>query len=144
MSAADKLTLREEKSTKVLACGGPKAVDKQHAAGKKTARERINLQLDPDTFKEIDRFVAHRCSNFDMAGKEIPADGVVTGYGKIDGRLVFVYAQDFTAQVGSLGEMHAAKICKVMDMALQAGAPISGLNASGGARIQDAVAALSG
>lgn len=144
MSTADKLNLLEEKTAKILGCGGPKAVEKQHALGKKTARERIDLLLDPGTFKEVDRFVTHRCANFGMADKEIPADGVVTGYGKIDGRLVFVYAQDFTAQGGSLGEMHAAKICKVMDMAMQAGAPVIGLNDSGGARIQEAVDALSG
>ncbi|MCD8332273.1 MAG: methylmalonyl-CoA carboxyltransferase, partial [Oscillospiraceae bacterium] len=143
-TTADKLNLLEEKSAQILAQGGPKAVEKQHAKGKKTARERIDLLLDEGTFTEVDRFVSHRCSNFGMESKVIPADGVVTGYGKVDGRLVFVYAQDFTAQGGSLGELHAAKICKVMDMALQAGAPVVGLNDSGGARIQEAVDALSG
>ncbi|MCC8121536.1 MAG: methylmalonyl-CoA carboxyltransferase, partial [Oscillospiraceae bacterium] len=143
-TTADKLNLLEEKSAQILAQGGPKAVEKQHAKGKKTARERIDLLLDEGTVTAVDRVVSHRCSNFGMESKVIPADGVVTGYGKVDGRLVFVYAQDFTAQGGSLGEMHAAKICKVMDMALQAGAPVVGLNDSGGARIQEAVDALSG
>lgn len=144
MSTSEKLQILEEKTAQIMEGGGPKAVEKQHALGKKTARERIALLLDPDTFHETDRFVSHRCSNFGMEKKEFPDDGVVTGYGKIDGRLVFVYAQDFTVQGGSLGEMHAAKICKVMDMAMQAGAPIIGLNDSGGARIQEAVDALSG
>lgn len=100
--------------------------------------------MDTGTFTEVDRFVRHRCTAFGMGDKDIPADGVVTGYGKIDGRTVFVYAQDFTAQGGSLGEMHAAKICKIMDMALEAGCPVVGLCDSGGARIQEAVDALSG
>ena len=100
--------------------------------------------MDTGTFTEVDRFVRHRCTSFGMGDKDIPADGVVTGYGKIDGRTVFVYAQDFTAQGGSLGEMHAAKICKIMDMALEAGCPVVGLCDSGGARIQEAVDALSG
>lgn len=144
MSTSKKLQLLEEKTAQIMEGGGQKAIDKQHALGKKTARERIDLLLDPGTFHETDRFVSHRCSNFGMADKAIPDDGVVTGYGKIDGRLVFVYAQDFTVQGGSLGEMHAAKICKIMDMAMQSGAPIIGLNDSGGARIQEAIDALSG
>ncbi|MCD8211741.1 MAG: methylmalonyl-CoA carboxyltransferase [Oscillospiraceae bacterium] len=144
MSTADKLNQLDEKTAQVLAGGGEKAIEKQHSQGKNTARERIDLLLDPGTFTEIDRFVTHRCSNFGMESKFIPADGVVTGYGKVDGRLVFVYAQDFTAQGGSLGEMHAAKICKIMDMAVEAGAPVIGMNDSGGARIQEAVDALSG
>ena len=102
------------------------------------------MLLDPGTFTEVDRFVQHRCAAFGMADKDIPADGVVTGYGRVGGRTVFVYAQDFTAQGGSLGEMHAAKICKIMDMALRAGCPVVGLCDSGGARIQEAVDALSG
>ncbi len=127
-----------------MACGGAKAVGKQHDLGKQTARERIEMLLDPGTFTEVDRFVQHRCAAFGMADKDIPADGVVTGYGRVGGRTVFVYAQDFTAQGGSLGEMHAAKICKIMDMALRAGCPVVGLCDSGGARIQEAVDALSG
>ncbi len=144
LGTQDKILELRAKTEKVLQGGGPKAIEKQHAAGKKTARERIDLLMDPGTFQELDRFVSHRCNNFGMAGREIPADGVVCGYGKVNGRLVYVYAQDFTAQGGSLGEMHAAKICKVMDMAAKSGAPIIGLNDSGGARIQEAVDALSG
>ena len=120
MTTAEKLAQLDAHSARVLRCGGPKAVEKQHALGKRTARERIELLMDTGTFTEVDRFVRHRCTSFGMGDKDIPADGVVTGYGKIDGRTVFVYAQDFTAQGGSLGEMHAAKICKIMDMALEA------------------------
>ena len=139
MTTAEKLAQLDAHSARVLRCGGPKAVEKQHALGKRTARERIELLMDTGTFTEVDRFVRHRCTAFGMGDKDIPADGVVTGYGKIDGRTVFVYAQDFTAQGGSLGEMHAAKICKIMDMALEAGCPVVGLCDSGGARIQEAV-----
>ena len=142
MTTAEKLAQLDAHSARVLRCGGPKAVEKQHALGKRTARERIELLMDTGTFTEVDRFVRHRCTSFGMGDKDIPADGVVTGYGKIDGRTVFVYAQDFTAQGGSLGEMHAAKICKIMDMALEAGCPVVGLCDSGGARIQEGVAAL--
>ncbi len=124
--------------------GGEKRIEKQHERGKLTARERINLLLDEDSFIEIDAFVKHRCTNFGMDKVEAPSDGVVTGYGTVDGRLVFVYAQDFTVRGGSLGEMHAAKIVKVQDMALKMGAPIVGINDSGGARIQEGVDALSG
>ena len=144
VTTAEKLAQLDAHSARVLRCGGPKAVEKQHALGKRTARERIELLMDTGTFTEVDRFVRHRCTAFGMGDKDIPADGVVTGYGKIDGRTVFVYAQDFTAQGGSLGEMHAAKICKIMDMALEAGCPVVGLCDSGGARIQEAVDALSG
>ena len=144
MTTAEKLAQLDAHSARVLRCGGPKAVEKQHALGKRTARERIELLMDTGTFTEVDRFVRHRCTAFGMGDKDIPADGVVTDYGKIDGRTVFVYAQDFTAQGGSLGEMHAAKICKIMDMALEAGCPVVGLCDSGGARIQEAVDALSG
>ena len=144
MTTAEKLAQLDAHSARVLRCGGPKAVEKQHALGKRTARERIELLMDTGTFTEVDRFVRHRCTSFGMGDKDIPADGVVTGYGKIDGRTVFVYAQDFTAQGGSLGEMHAAKICKIMDMALEAGCPVVGLCDSGGARIQEGVNALAG
>ena len=112
MSTQEKLQQMLEKIGSIKQGGGEKAIEKQHARGKNTARERIEMLLDPDTFHEIDRFVQHRCSNFGMEKKSIPADGVVTGFGKVNGRLVYVYAQDFTAQGGSLGEMHAAKICK--------------------------------
>jgi len=124
--------------------GGQKAIERQHQLGKQTARERIEKLLDPGTFTELDKFVTHRCTNFDMAGKEAPGEGVVTGYGTVDGRLVFVYSQDFTVLGGSLGEMHAEKICKVLDMSMKMGAPCIGVNDSGGARIQEAVDALSG
>jgi methylmalonyl-CoA decarboxylase alpha subunit len=124
--------------------GGQARIDKQHEKGKLTARERINLLLDEGSFIEVDKFVKHRSTNFGTASLEAPADGVVTGYGTVDGRLVFVYAQDFTVVGGSLGEMHAAKICKIQEMALKMGAPIIGMNDSGGARIQEGVDALSG
>ncbi len=144
MSTREKIDDLFERSKKIEMGGGPKAVEKQHQKGKLTARERINKLLDPDSFTEIDKFMTHRCVNFDMAGKEAPGEGVVTGYGTIEGRLVYVFAQDFTVLGGSLGEMHAKKICKVLDMAMQMGAPCIGLNDSGGARIQEAVDALSG
>ncbi|MDR1069825.1 MAG: acyl-CoA carboxylase subunit beta [Gracilibacteraceae bacterium] len=142
MNTAEKLALMSEKTAHIQQGGGAKAIEKQHNMGKQTARERIQMLLDEGTFIELDTFVAHR--NLNLQGKDIPADGVVTGYGKIDGRTVFVFAQDFTVQGGALGEMHAKKICKALDMAAQAGAPLIGLNDSGGARIQEAVDALSG
>jgi len=124
--------------------GGQKRIDKQHESGKLTARERLLQLFDEGSFVELDAFVKHRCVNFDMAGTDAPAEGVVTGYGKVYGRLVYAYAQDFTVIGGSLGEMHAGKICKVMDLAARMGAPIVGINDSGGARIQEGVDALSG
>ena len=133
-----------ERREKIEAGGGPKRIEKQHASGKMTARERIAALLDPNSFVELDAFVEHRCTNFGMENTKAPGEGVVTGYGTIDGRLVYVYAQDFTVVGGSLGEMHAKKICKVQDLALEMGAPIIGLNDSGGARIQEAVDALAG
>lgn len=144
MSTRAKIEDLYERSKKVELGGGVNAIEKQHKNAKLTARERIERLLDPGTFTEIDKFVKHRCVNFDMAGKEAPGEGVVTGYGTIDGRLVYVFAQDFTVLGGSLGEMHAQKICKVLDMAVKMGAPVIGLNDSGGARIQEAVDALSG
>ncbi len=129
---------------KVRQGGGAKRIEKQHAGGKLTARERIEYLLDADSFVEVDQFVKHRCVNFGMEKLETPGEGVVTGYGTIDGRLVFVFAQDFTVVGGSLGEMHAAKIVKVQKMALKMGAPIIGINDSGGARIQEGVDALAG
>ena len=124
--------------------GGQKQIEKQHEKGKYTARERMHKLFDPGTFQEIDIFVTHRSPEKGMAGAETASDGVVTGYGSINGRLVYAFAQDFTVMGGSLGEMHAAKICKVQDMAMHMGAPIIGINDSGGARIQEGVAALSG
>jgi methylmalonyl-CoA decarboxylase alpha subunit len=143
-SIQEKIELMRKKQAKVLAGGGEKRIQKQHSNGKKTARERVDLLLDPGTFVELDQFVIHRCTNFGMEKKELPGEGVVTGYGTVDGRLVYVFAQDFTVEGGSLGEMHAAKICKVADLAMKMGAPIIGINDSGGARIQEAVDALAG
>ena len=124
--------------------GGQKGIDKQHDAGKLTARERIALLLDEGSFEEFDMFVTHRCTNFDMQKKSFLGDGVVTGYGTINGRMVYVFAQDFTVFGGSLSETMALKICKVMDQAMKVGAPVIGLNDSGGARIQDGINALAG
>lgn len=124
--------------------GGRERVEKQHKAGKLAARERIELLLDPGTFTEIDRFVTHRCTNFAMEKNTPLGDGVITGFGKVDGRLIYVYSQDFTVFGGSLSGAHAAKICKLMDMALKNGAPVVGINDSGGARIQEGVEALGG
>ncbi len=124
--------------------GGQKRIDAQHAKNKLTARERLNLLLDEGSFEEFDMFVQHRCTNFDMDKVKFDGDGVVAGSGTIDGRLVFVYAQDFTVSGGSLSEMMASKICKVMDMAMKMGAPCIGLNDSGGARIQEGILSLAG
>ncbi len=134
----------QKRQEKVILGGGQKRIDKQHASGKLTARERIEKLLDPNSFVELDQFVTHRCVNFDMASVDAPGEGVVTGYGTVNGRLVYVFAQDFTVVGGSLGEMHAAKIIKVQNLALKMGAPLIGLNDSGGARIQEAVDALAG
>ncbi len=124
--------------------GGGDRIEKQHAAGKLTARERIELLLDPGSFVEVDRLRVHRCRDFGMDKKHHPGDGVVTGYGQIDGRQVFVFAQDFTVFGGSLSETVAQKICKIYDLAMKVGAPVIGLNDSGGARIQEGVASLAG
>ncbi|MCK6506817.1 acyl-CoA carboxylase subunit beta [Myxococcota bacterium] len=124
--------------------GGADAISKQHARGKLTARERVEALLDPGTFRELDRFVTHDCTDFGMDDKKVLGDGVVTGYGRIEGRLVYLFAQDFTVFGGSLSAAYARKICKVMDLAMNNGAPIIGLNDSGGARIQEGVASLGG
>jgi propionyl-CoA carboxylase beta chain len=124
--------------------GGTKRIERHHAKGKLTARERIELLLDEGSFEEWDMFVEHRCTDFGMAEQTIPGDGVVTGYGTINGRLVFLFSQDFTVFGGSLSEAHAEKICKIMDQAMKVGAPVIGLNDSGGARIQEGVASLGG
>ncbi|MFZ5792159.1 MAG: acyl-CoA carboxylase subunit beta [Pseudomonadota bacterium] len=134
----------EEKRAAARAGGGLRRVEAQHAKGRLTARERIELLLDPHSFEEWDMFVEHRCSDFGMAEQKIPGDGVVTGHGTINGRLVFVFSQDFTVFGGSLSEAHAEKICKIMDQAIKVGAPVIGLNDSGGARIQEGVASLAG
>ncbi|MFA5563845.1 MAG: carboxyl transferase domain-containing protein, partial [Candidatus Caldatribacteriota bacterium] len=143
-SINDLMKQLQEKTEKVLAGGGKKRIQAQHDKGKLTARERIDLLLDRDSFNELDLLVEHRCTNFGMEGKEVPGEGVVTGYGTIDGRLVYVFSQDFTVIGGSLGEMHSKKICKIMDMAMKMGAPVIGINDSGGARIQEGVDSLSG
>lgn len=119
--------------------GGEKRIESQHKKGKQTARERIEMLLDDGSFEEFDMFVTHRCTNFGMEKTKFLGDGVVTGQGTIDGRLVFVFAQDFTVFGGALSETLAQKICKVMDKAMIAGAPVIGLNDSGGARIQDSL-----
>jgi len=140
----DKLKELRNRQDKIVAGGGPKRIAAQHEKGKMTARERIESFLDAGTFMEIDVFVEHRASQLGMSDVEAPGEGVVTGYGTIDGRPVYLFAQDFTVIGGSLGEMHAAKICKVMDMAVKAGCPCIGINDSGGARIQEGVDALKG
>jgi propionyl-CoA carboxylase beta chain len=124
--------------------GGQKRIDAQHARGKLTARERIELLLDDGSFEEFDMFVAHRCTDFGMQDDRPSGDGVVTGWGTVNGRMVYVFSQDFTVFGGSLSETHAQKICKIMDMAVQNGAPVIGINDSGGARIQEGVASLAG
>jgi propionyl-CoA carboxylase beta chain len=134
----------EEKNKNAEMGGGPERIAKQKSAGKLTARERINLFFDPGTFVELDKLVTHKCTNFGIEKKVIPGDGVVSGYGKVDGRLVFCYAQDFTVFGGSLSRSNADKIIKIMKQALKMGAPVIGLNDSGGARIQEGVTSLAG
>jgi acetyl-CoA carboxylase carboxyltransferase component len=140
----DKIKDLKAREARVLGMGGEKAVAGQKDKGKLTARERLDLFFDSGTFREIDMFVSHRCVHFGMEKVEIASDGVVTGHGLVSGRAVFAFAQDFTSRAGSLGEMHAKKICKIMDMALKAGVPFVGMNDSGGARIQEGVDSLSG
>ncbi len=134
----------EQRRTAARAGGGQHRSDNQHKRGKLTARERVELLLDEGSFEEFDMFVSHRCTDFSMQDKRVPGDGVVTGWGTINGRQMYVFSQDFTVFGGSLSETHAQKICKIMDMAVQNGAPIIGLNDSGGARIQEGVASLAG
>ncbi|MBO9517251.1 MAG: acyl-CoA carboxylase subunit beta [Porphyrobacter sp.] len=134
----------ERRRAAALLGGGEKRMAAQHAKGKLTARERVDVLLDADSFEELDMYVEHNCTDFGMEAQRIPGDGVVTGSGTINGRLVFVFSQDFTVFGGSLSERHAQKICKVMDMAMKVGAPVIGLNDSGGARIQEGVASLAG
>lgn len=144
MSTQDKIKELREKREQAKLGGGKDRIEAQHKKGKLTARERLDLLLDPGTFKELDAFVTHRTSDFGMDKKKIPGDGVVTGYGRVDGRLVYVFSQDFTVFGGSLGEMFAEKVVKVMDLAMRNGAPFIGLNDSGGARIQEGVLSLGG
>jgi methylmalonyl-CoA decarboxylase subunit alpha len=142
--SGNKLEDLRQRKAKILEGGGEKRITAQHDKGKLTARERVNLLFDENTFVEIDAFVKHRSTNFGMEKVDAPGEGVVTGYGHVNGRLVYTYAQDFTVIGGSLGEMHAKKIHKVQDMALKMGAPIVAMNDSGGARIQEGIDALSG
>ena len=135
---------RERRRAAAELGGGQERIDAQHQRGKLTARERLTVSLDADSFEEWDVFVEHRCTDFSMADKSVPGDGVVTGYGTISGRDVFVFSQDFTVFGGSLSEAHAGKICKVMDHAMKVGAPVIGLNDSGGARIQEGIDSLAG
>lgn len=134
----------ERMNAEALAGGGADAVQKQHQRGKLTARERIDALLDPGTFRELDRFVVHSCRDFGMDDKKVLGDGVITGYGRVDGRLIYLFAQDFTVFGGSLSGAYARKICKIMDLAVKNGAPVIGLNDSGGARIQEGVESLGG
>ncbi|MFQ5885463.1 MAG: acyl-CoA carboxylase subunit beta [Thermoplasmata archaeon] len=144
MSTQDKIKELKEKREQAKLGGGKKRIEVQHKKGKLTARERLDLLLDPGTFREMDVFVTHRISDFGMDEKKFLGDGVVTGYGRVDGRLVYVFSQDFTVFGGSLGEMFAEKVVKVMDLAMRNGAPFIGLNDSGGARIQEGVLSLGG
>jgi len=144
MSIETKLKQLEELNTQALQGGGAERIERQHAAGKLSARERIDLLLDPGSFVEVDKFVVHRCTDFGMQGQKVLGDGVVTGYGKIDGRQVFVFAQDFTVFGGSLSGAFAEKLCKIMDLAAKVGAPVIGLNDGAGARIQEGVVSLGG
>src|SRR5712664_342172 len=132
------------RSAQAEAGGGLERREREHKAGKLTARERVTLLLDEGTFEELDKFVTHRCDDFGMQDQRPPGDGFVTGFGRIDGRLAYVFAQDFTVFGGSLSETNALKICKIMDLAVRNGAPVIGLNDSGGARIQEGVMSLAG
>src|SRR5438477_2332009 len=144
MTMREKLELLQQKRAEAELGGGADRIAAQHDKGKMTARERLAALLDAGTFVELDRFVTHRSTDFGLADEKYLGDGVVTGYGRIEGRLVYVFSQDFTVFGGSLSEAHAEKICKVMDLALKNGAPMIGLNDSGGARIQEGVASLGG
>src|SRR5438132_378533 len=141
-STQEKVTQLHRLMGEAVLGGGKKRIETQHKKGKLTARERLDLLLDTGTFNELDMFVTHRSSDFGLDEQKIPGDGVVTGYGQIDGRLVYVFSQDFTVFGGSLSEAHAEKICKIMDLAMKNGAPVIGLNDSGGARIQEGVVSL--
>ena len=144
MTMREKLELLQQKRVESEQGGGADRIAAQHQKGKMTARERLDVLLDPGSFVELDRFVTHRATDFGLAEQKVLGDGVVTGWGRVEGRLVYVFSQDFTVFGGSLSEAHAEKICKVMDLAVQNGAPVVGLNDSGGARIQEGVASLGG
>src|SRR6185436_1327470 len=140
----NKLRLLKEKNEAAEAGGGAARIERQHAEHKMTARERIEFLLDDGTFEEFDKLKLHRCLDFGMPEQQYPGDGFITGHGLVDGRAVFVFAQDFTIFGGSLSETNAEKVCKIMDLAMEVGAPVIGLNDSGGARIQEGVASLAG
>src|SRR5438876_8409631 len=142
MSMREKLDLLQQKRAKSKLGGGAERIAAQHDKGKMTARERLEVLLDAGTFVELDRFVTHRSTDFGLADQKFLGDGVVTGYGRIDGRTVCVFSQDFTVFGGSLAEAYGEKICKIMDSAVKIGAPVIGLNDSGGARIQEGVVSL--
>jgi acetyl-CoA carboxylase carboxyltransferase component len=144
MKVTEKLEMLKKREAKVKEMGGEKRVKKQHDKGKLTARERIELLFDKDTFREIDMLAHHRSTNFGMDKVDVNSDGVITGHGLVNGRPVFAYSQDFTSRGGSLGERHAAKIAKIMDLALKAGVPVVGINDSGGARVEEGIDALKG
>src|SRR5213596_1335022 len=144
MGIKENLAELERRNREALLGGGEERLARRQAEGKLTARERVDQLLDPGSFVELDRFKTHRCSDFEMEKKKIPGDGVVTGYGTIDGRLVYVFSQDFTVFGGSLSGAFAEKVCKIMDLAMKTGAPVIGLNDSGGARIQEGVVSLAG
>src|SRR2546430_4559252 len=144
MSMREKLELLQQKRSESEQGGGADRIETQHKKGKMTARERLDVLLDPGSFVELDRFVTHRATDFGLADQKVLGDGVVTGWGRVEGRLVYVFSQDFTVFGGSLSEAHAEKICKVMDLAVPNGAPLVGLNDSGGARVQAGVASLGG
>ena len=144
MPADPNIQLLRELRQEALMGGGADRIEQQHSRGKLTARERIELLLDKGSFRELDMFVSHRTTGFGMEERKYLSDSVVTGWGTVDGRLVFVFSQDFTVFGGSLGEVHAEKVCKVMDLAMKNGAPVVGLNDSGGARIQEGVVSLGG
>jgi len=142
MNIEEKIKELKRRNLEANLGGGQARIDQQHAKGKMTARERIEYLLDKDSFQELDKFVVHRCHDFGMGKKKIPGDGVVTGYGTIDNRRVFLFSQDFTVFGGSLSGPFGEKVCKVMDLALKNGSPIIGLNDSGGARIQEGIVSL--
>src|SRR5690348_7908489 len=144
MSMREKLEELQQKRAESEQGGGADRIAAQHQKGKMTARERLDVLLDPGSFVELDRFVTHRATDFGLADQKVLGDGVVTGYGRIEGRLVYVFSQDFTVFGGSLSEAHAEKIAKIMDLAMRNGAPVIGLNDSGGARIQEGVVSLGG
>src|SRR3989441_3235340 len=144
MGLKENLQELTRRNQEALQGGGPDRLQRQHELSKFTARERVDLVLDPGSFVELDRFKTHRCTDFDMDKKKFLGDGVVTGYGTVDGRTVFVFSQDFTVFGGSLSGAFAEKVCKVMDLAMKTGAPVIGINDSGGARIQEGVVSLAG